>query len=84
MWGSRRDVFRERNTDIIIYLLELPADNVCWDCRIIYRLGCWNNASGEAEERHYRQDCWGKGSRVAERRRACSLPGSLYLQHVDR
>ena len=38
MWGRRRGVFRERATDIIIYLLELPAENVYWNCHI-YRFG---------------------------------------------
>ena len=38
-WTRRRGVFREQATDITIYLLELPAENVCWNCHIIYRFG---------------------------------------------
>ena len=55
MWGGRSGVFRKWATDIV-YLLESPAENVYWNCHVIYRLGCWNNASEVAEERHHRQD----------------------------
>ena len=39
MWARRRGVFWEWATDITIYLLELPAENVCWNCHIINRFG---------------------------------------------
>ena len=77
MCGRRRGVFWERAIDIIIYLLKLPAENVCWNCHIIYRLGCWNSTSGVAEEHHHRQDCWDNGSRVAGRHRRWGLVGHV-------
>ena len=51
------------------------SSSIYWN--IINRLGCWNNASGVAEEHHHRQDCWDNGSRVAGRHRRWGLAGCV-------
>ena len=40
-------------------------------------LGCWNNASGVAEEHHHCQDCWDNGSQVAGQQCRWGLAGHV-------
>ena len=77
MWARRRGVFQERATDITIYLLELPAENVCWNCHIIYRFGLRKNAFGEPKKHRHRQGLLKSPNITTFRAAGTSFPGSL-------
>lgn len=53
MRDGRRCVLRDRTTNIIIGLLEVPAENICWHCHTIYRSGLPEQRFWRKTEKHH-------------------------------